>query len=47
LQFGDNLLDRIWDTFSRYNKNDLHKVEFRKAKLIDDFGIIGSVEVLD
>jgi len=47
LQFGDNLLDRIWDTFSRYNKNDLHKVEFRKAKLVDDFGIIGSVEVLD
>jgi len=47
LKFGAPLLDRIEDTFSYYNKDKLHKVEFRIAELTDDSGIIGAAEVLD
>ncbi len=45
VNFGDMLLNRIYDTFNRYNHTG-QKVHFLLAEHSKDFGIIGAAELL-
>lgn len=47
LNLGGDLLNRVVETFDRYNRNAARRVQFVKAQLSDRSGIIGAVELLN